>query len=78
MCAGFTFVSHILIITPQAEQITHPKQHFLKNLRYYPHKKHAKKLQLIKVNLPFSIWGVQVALSMTLTQHLLVTNFPSY
>ena len=32
-------------------------------------KKHAKKLQLIKVNLPFSIWEVQVTLSMTLTQH---------
>lgn len=53
MCAGFTFVSHILIITPQAEQITHPKQHFLRNLRYYPHKKHAKKTTTYQSKLTF-------------------------
>ena len=59
--------------------LSSPPAAFCKISKVFPTKKHAKKkLQLIKVNLPFSIWEVQVTLSMMLTQHLLMTNFPSY
>lgn len=52
MCAGFTFVSHSYH-HPSGRANYSPQATFSKKLRYYPHKKHAKKTTTYQSKLTF-------------------------